>query len=469
MKLPFDTYLSPYTWRYGSNEMRKVWSEINRRKNMRKVWVELAKAQNKAGLIKKDELKDIIAHENDVDIERSREIEKEIYHEVMAEIKCFAEQCKIGGGKIHLGATSADILDNAEILQIKEGVEIIKKKLKELIKIFAEKIEEYQNLVCMGFTHLQPAEPTTLGYRLSLYTQDLLWDLEFLEKAETFIKGKGIKGAVGTGASYEKLLKGNKTSALELEKEITAGLGVEPVDVSGQTYPRKTDLIIIEALVNIASSIHKFNFDLRIMQSPAFGEWSEPRSSKRVGSSAMPFKKNPDKAEKVCSICRLVSSYLNTAWSNPSMSLLERTLDESANRRTFIPESFLIIDEAIITTALMVKDLVIFEKIIKANLEKFGIFSSTESLMMEAVKKGANRQDMHELIRDLSMKAWDEVSQGKPNPLKKLLLENKEIKKYLKAKGMEKLLDPGDHIGNAKQRTEFFLKKIKKCLLRKNK
>lgn len=464
MKLPFDTYLSPYTWRYGSNEMREIWSEVNRRKKMRKVWAELAKAQNKAGLVSKEELKDIISHQDDVDIERSHEIEKEIYHEVMAEIKTYTQQCKIGGGKIHLGATSTDILDNAEILQMKEAVTIIKNKLKELIKTFSIQIEKYQDLVCMGFTHLQPAEPTTLGYRLSLYAQDLLWDLEFLEKAETFVKGKGIKGAVGTGASYEKLLKDSKISSIELEKEIIKGLGLETIDVSGQTYPRKIDLIIIEALSNIASSIHKFNFDLRIMQSPTFGEWSEPRSSKRVGSSAMPFKKNPDKAEKVCSICRLVSSYLNVAWSNPSMSLLERTLDESANRRTFIPESFLIIDEAIITTNAMVKDLVVFEKVIKTNLEKFGIFSSTESLMMEAVKKGANRQDMHELIRELSMQAWDQVSQGKPNPLRNILLENKEIKKYLSEKETEKLLDPKDHIGNTKQRTKLFLKKIKKYL-----
>jgi adenylosuccinate lyase len=459
-RFDYSTYLSPFTWRYGSEEMRKIWSEINKRKLWRKIWVELAREQNKIGLVSKKELQDIIKHQNDIDIERAQEIEKEIYHDVMAEIKTFSEQCKIGGGKIHFGATSTDIIDNADIIQIKQALDLIKNKLRILLDNFAIQIEKYQNTVCMGYTHLQPAEPTILGYRLSLYAQDLLWDFEFIEKIESFIKGKGIKGAVGTSASYQKVLRNANLSAFEMEKDIMKALKLDPVEISGQTYPRKIDWFIVVMITNIAQSLHKFNFDLRIMQSPNFGEWSEPRSARRVGSSAMPFKKNPDKAEKVCSLCRYISSLLNVSWSNPALSLLERTLDDSASRRIFLPESFLAIDECLDTTNALVKDLVVFEDIIEINLQKYGIFSSTEGLMMELVKKGANRQEMHEAIRENSMLAWSHVSKGKKNDLVDLLSNDKRVLKYTSKEEVAKFFNPRDHIGIARERTRKFLKKL---------
>lgn len=461
MKFDYTTYLSPFTWRYGSVVMRTIWSEANKRKLWRKIWVALAKAQHKQGLVSKEELDDIIKHQNEIDIEKAHALEKEIYHEVMSEIKVFSTQCKIGGGKIHLGATSTDIIDNADILQIKEALNLIKIKLNNLLDNFSKQIEKHQNTVCMGYTHLQPAEPTTLGYRLTLYAQDLLWDLEFIEKIEPFIKGKGIKGAVGTSASYQKLLKETTVSSFDLEEEIMKSLGLDPIDVSGQTYPRKIDFFVIVALSNIAASLHKFNFDLRIMQSPNFGEWSEPRTSKRVGSSSMPFKKNPDKAEKVCSLCRHVASLLNVAWTNPALSLLERTLDDSANRRLFLPDSFLAIDECLETTNYFVKDLVFFEDAIEANLQKYGVFSCTESLMMELVKKGANRQEMHEAIMENSMKAWNEVSKGNKNNLVMLLSNDKRVLKYIPKEKIENFFDPKDHIGIAKERVKKFLIKLK--------
>lgn len=468
LKFNFSSYLSPFTWRYGSSQMRQIWSEENKRKLWRRVWVELARAQNKMGLVSRGELNDIIAHKNDIDIKKAHQIEKEIYHDVMAEIKVYASQCKTGGGKIHLGATSTDIIDNAEILQIKEALNLIKEGLVKLLKSFAGQIEKYQNTVCMGYTHLQPAEPTTLGYRLAFYAQDLLWDLQYIQKIEAFVKGKGIKGAVGTGASYEKLLKGTKYDVLELEKEIMSGLQLDPVEISSQTYPRKIDWLIVTALSNIAQSLHKFNFDLRLMQSPNFGEWSEPRSDKRVGSSAMPFKKNPDKAEKVCSLARYVSSLLNVAWSNGALSLLERTIDDSANRRIFFPESFLAIDECLITTNYFIKDLVVFENVIETNLKKYGIFSCTESLMMEAVKNGADRQKIHEVLREISMQAWQEVQAGNKNPMEELLLENKEIKKYLSKEEIKKLLDVKDHVGNAPRRARKLAGEINRLLTKVN-
>ena len=458
----YSTYLSPFTWRYGSEKMRKIWSEINKRKLWRKIWVELAILQHKKGLVSKQELDDLIKHQNDIDIEKAHEIEKEIYHDLMSEIKVYSSQCKTGGGKIHLGATSTDIIDNADIIQIRQSLDLIKKKLILLLGNFSKQIKKHQNTVCMGYTHLQPAEPTTLGYRLSFYAQDLLWDLEFIKKIEPFIKGKGIKGAVGTSASYQNLLNDMQLSTFKLEEDLMKRLNLDAVDISGQTYPRKIDLFIVVAISNIAASLHKFNFDLRIMQSPNFGEWSEPRNSKRVGSSAMPFKKNPDKAEKVCSLCRYVSSLLHVAWSNPALSLLERTLDDSANRRLFLPESFLAIDECLETTNHFVRDLVVFEDIIEENLRKYGIFSCTESLMMELVKKGANRHEIHEVIRENSMKAWEEVSKGNKNNLVDLLSNDKRMLKYVAKENIKNFFDPKAHIGIATERTRKFLIKLNK-------
>ncbi|MCL5432489.1 MAG: adenylosuccinate lyase [Patescibacteria group bacterium] len=462
LNFDYETYLSPFTWRYGSKEMREIWSDVNRRRLWRKNWVELARAQNKIGLVTKKELDDIVSHQNDIDIEKAHEIEKEIYHDVMAEIKTFASQCKVGGGKIHLGATSTDITDNAEIIQIREAITLIKNKLVELLQNFSLQIQKYQNTVCMGYTHLQPAEPTTLGYRLCVYAQDLLWDLEFIRIIEKFVRGKGIKGAVGTSASYQKLLKDKKSSALEFEKEIMKNLKLDPIIVSGQTYPRKIDWLVVVSLANIAQSLHKFNFDLRIMQSPNFGEWSEPRSKKRVGSSAMPFKKNPDKAEKNCSLCRYVSSLLNVAWSNPALTLLERTLDDSANRRIFIPETFLAIDECLTTTNSIIKDFVVFENVIDFNLQKYGIFSSTENLMMQLVKNGADRQEVHEIIRENSMIAWSNVSKGEKNNLIELLEKDNRVLKYISKDKIANFFNPKDHIGIAKERTKQFIKKLRK-------
>lgn len=281
----YETYLSPFTTRYGTSDMRKIWSEINRRHLWRKIWVSLAKEQHKVGLISKEEINDIIKYQNTLDIKRAKEIEHEVYHELMAELKTFEKQCAIGGGKLHLGATSTDILDNATILQIRQSINLIKKSLKELILQFGNKIKENKDLICMGYTHLQPAEPITLGYRLSFYAQELLTDLENLKNIEKMIKGKGIKGAVGTSASYTQLLKNLNIDAFEFEKRVMKNLKIKPMLITSQTYSRKIDFMIITALSNIATTLHKFSFDFRIMVTPQIGEWEELRDAKRIGSS----------------------------------------------------------------------------------------------------------------------------------------------------------------------------------------
>lgn len=443
----YTTYLSPFTWRYGSNELRSIWSEIHKRKLWRTIWVALAKAQHEENLITKEELDDLIKHQDEVDIEKAHDIEKEIRHDLMAEIKIFASQATVGGGKIHLGATSMDIEDNADALRIKESLEIIEKKLQTLLAAFAKKIEEYKSLSCMAYTHLQPAEPTTLGYRFCLYAQDILLDLQLLHFAKKQLKGKGLKGAVGTSASYVKLLDNEK--AQKLEEKVMQQLGIDASLVASQTAPRKLEYFVASALSSIAQSLYKFAFDVRLMQSPGFAEWQEPFQSKQVGSSAMPFKRNPIKSEQICSLARFIMSLAPITGENAAHMGLERTLDDSANRRVSMPEMFLATDEILQSSIGIVENLVINKKNIEKNLSLHGPFAATESLMMEAVKQGANRQEMHEVIRENALKAYDAMQQNGENTLAELLTNDERITKFIDKNGIPQLLDQKSHIGLA--------------------
>lgn len=457
-KYGFDTYLSPFTWRYGSEAMRHIWSETYKRLLWRKIWVALAEAQHKEGLVTKEELEDLKAHQNDVDIEKAHEIEKEIQHDLMAEVKTFAQQAVVGGGKIHLGATSMDIEDNADAIRQKESLEIIEQKLKEVLLVFKEKIEKHKDTACMAYTHLQPAQPTTLGYRFAFYAQDLLFDLKLLKFVQLNLKGKGFKGAVGTSASYTSLL--HSTKVQKMEDMVMKQLGIDAVTVTSQTGPRKLEFFVSMLLSSIAQSLYKFAFDVRIMQSPGFGEWQEPFGKNQVGSSAMPFKRNPVKSEQICSLARLIMNLSKVSLDNASHMLLERTLDDSANRRIFIPEMFLATDSILTSATNILKDLVINQSQIEKNLSLHGPFAATESILMEAAKKGANRQEMHEVLRDLSMQAWETIQDGEQNPLTKLLINDKRIMQFLEKNEIEKLLDPKTHIGLAKEFCEKFIKEM---------
>lgn len=454
----YSTYLSPFTWRYGSTAMRKIWSEENKRKLWRKIWVELASAQHKQGLLTKEELDDLIKYKDSVDIEKAHEIEKEIRHDLMAEIKTYAQQATIGGGKIHLGATSMDIEDNADTLRIKESLVLIEQQLQTLLQAFVKKIEEYKTTPCMGYTHLQPAEPTTLGYRFAFYAQDLLFDVKLFSFIKTMQKGKGMKGAVGTAASYTALVGEEK--AQQIENEVMQALGIDAVTIASQTSPRKLEYFVSMLLSSIAQSLNKFAFDLRLMQSPGFGEWQEPFGQKQVGSSAMPFKRNPWKAEQICSLARIVFHLAETARDNASLMLLERTLDDSANRRIYIPEMFLAIDEMLTSATKIVEGLVINEKQITKNLAVYGPFSATESILMESVKNDANRQEVHEILRENSLKAYEIMQETGINPLQDLLLHDDRLTNFVPKSVMETLFDPNKHIGTAPQQCEKLLKEI---------
>lgn len=457
----FSTYVSPFTWRYGSADMREIFSEKHKYETWRRIWVTLAEIQYQAGLITREELQDLKDHERDIDIKRILEIETETRHDVMAAIKEFAEKAKKGGGKIHLGATSMDIVDNAETLRMKEALRVIQDRIRRLLRLFAEKITLYADLPCMGYTHLQPAEPTTVGYRFAFYAQDLMIDYEQLLFILSTLKSKGMKGAVGTAAGYASLLQGNKMYPAQMEERMMKKLGLDAVQVSSQVSPRKYDFFVLSSLASIASSVAKFAGDLRILQSPLFGEWSEPFGKKQVGSSAMPFKKNPINSEKICSLARYVLQLPAVSLENATLSYLERTLDDSANRRLIIPEAFLTVDEILITAEKIITDLVINETRIAHNFSQYAPFAASETILMATVKKGADRQKMHDVLKDLAMLAWAQVQQGRPNPMEELMRNSKDIMKYVTKQELERLFHVDKHVGDAPERAMELVKKIK--------
>jgi len=457
----FDTYLSPLTWRYGSDEMRKIFSEKHKYELWRKIWIALAETQHQVGLVSSQELEDLKKNEKNIDIKKIFELERDTKHDVVAAIKEFAEKAKVGGGKIHLGATSMDIVDNADMVRIMEALEIVEKKVVIILNLLADKIDEYSDFPCLGYTHLQPAEPTTVGYRLAFYAQDLLLSYESIQFAKKTIKGKGIKGAVGTAASYKELLKDKSLSADQLETKVMKSLGINAALISGQVYPRLYDLIVLNSLVMVTSALAKFAGDLRILQSPLYGEWSEPFGKKQVGSSAMPFKKNPISSENICSLARLVAALPQTARENATLSYLERTLDDSANKRIVIAEAFLTTDQILMTAEKIIAGLVINKERITFNLNQFASFAASESIILEAVKKGANRQEMHEVLRINSIIAWGDIQNGKKNPMMELLVNDKLVKKYLNKEELEKLMEVENHIGDAPERAKKLVKIIK--------
>lgn len=459
--MDYSTYISPFSWRYSSADMRYIFSEKHKYELWRKIWLALARTQHEAGLVSKEEYADLAKQENNIDIKRILEIEKETKHDVVAAIREFAEKAPIGGGKIHLGATSMDVVDNADMLRTKEALILIEKRIKSTLVLLVALIEKYATTPCIGYTHLQPAEPTTVGYRFAVYAQDLFGVLQQLHFVQKTIKGKGMKGAVGTAASYTALLKGNKMNASMLEKKVMDKLGLSAVLIATQVYPRQFDFMVLSALASLSSSLAKFAGDLRILQSPNIGEWSESFGTKQVGSSAMPFKKNPINAENICSLARYVARLPEVALENSTLSYLERTLDDSANKRLIIPEGFMAADQILLTAEKILAGIVINEKRIAQNLEMYAPFAATEAILMAAVKKGASRQKMHEVLRTISMEAWTAIQNGKQNPMLTLLTTHKAVVSYLSKKEVGDLMNVTHHIGNAPMRALQLAKEIR--------
>lgn len=454
-----ETFISPFTWRYGSAEMRGIWSEYHRRKLWRRVWVALATAQAEAGLVTLEQVDDLRAHQDEIDLPRALEFEAELRHDVMSEIRTYAEQCAVGGGIIHLGATSMDILDNADALRLREAAALIQKRLRDLLDVLAAQIEQWADVPAMGFTHLQPAEPTTIGYRLAQYGQDLLMDWQAL--GGLVIRGKGIKGAVGTAASYTALLEGSPLSAADLEARVMTLLGLDTFEAATQIYPRKQDWMIGSALAGIAGSLYRFAFDLRLLQSPPVGEWAEPFGKKQVGSSAMPFKRNPIKAENIDSLGRWVAAQIPVLWHNAAHSLLERTLDDSANRRIVLPEIFLAVDEMLIQARGLIEGLVIDQAAVARNLTIYGPFAATERLLMALARAGADRQEMHERLREHSLQAWSAIRDGRPNPLVEALANDEAMLAYLPGEAIREAMSGSAYLGNAPEKARLMAETIR--------
>jgi adenylosuccinate lyase len=316
----------------------------------------------------------------------------------------------------------------------------------------------------MAYTHLQPAEPTTLGYRLALYAQDLLEHLASLDRLTADLRGKGFKGAVGTAASYQELLAETGTSPAELEAHVMEALGLPTFLITAQTYPRVQDYRVLTTLAGLAASLHKFAFDLRLMQSPGFGEVSEPFGARQVGSSTMPFKRNPVGAEKICSLARYVAALPGVAWSNAAEALLERTLDDSANRRAILPEAFLACDEILMTAAKLAGGLVVDPAACASNVEKFGPFAATERVLMALVRAGADRQRTHERLREHSLKAWKAVAAGRPNPLAESVALDAEFLRFLQPARLREFMNANQYVGTAIGRADALVVEIQRAL-----
>lgn len=457
--MDYRTYASPFSWRYGRAELRSLFSEEERRKLWRAVWVALARAQAKRGLVTQAEVADLEAHAGDVDIEAALAIEREIHHDLMAEIRVFAAQAKVGGGKLHLGATSMDIEDTVETYRLRVALAAVGANVRALLGAFATRIRQYGDLVCMAFTHLQPAEPTTLGYRLAVYAQDLLIDDTNLRFVFDQLTTKGLRGAVGTAASYEHLLDHNGAS-IEFERDVLEHFGLQARDVSTQTYTRKLDYLLLSGLAGLGASLSKFAADIRILSSPEFGEVAEPFGKSQVGSSAMPFKRNPILCERIDSLARLLVGYADVAWQNAATNYLERTLDDSANRRTILPEALLCADEIVTLARKVIDGLRVEERRIAHNLRTYGPFAGTEAVMMEGARAGGDRQDLHERIRGAAMVAWDALARGEDNPLAQTLAADEALTALLDPAEIRRLLDPGKHVGTAPARARALADRI---------
>ena len=461
MSKTFDhsTYLSPFTWRYGSREMREIWSEIHRRRLWRRVWVALAEAQHSLGLFPREKVDDLRAHMEEIDLERALEIEAQVGHDVMAEIKAFAERCPVGGGVIHLGATSADITDNADVLRMGEALDLVIDRTRALIRSLADETMRWADTPCVAFTHLQRAEITTVGYRLAVHLQDLWEDFQALRETRHRLRGKGFKGAVGTYASYAHLL-GSVEAAVEMERLALDALGLEAYPVTTQVYPRRQDWEVLSTLAGLAGSLYRLAFDVRLLQSPLAGEWGEPFGEKQVGSSAMPFKRNPVRMEKVDSLARLVPRFAQVAWENAAHSLLERTLDDSANRREALPTAFLAVDEMLRTVTKVISALVVDEKTVERNLRVHAPFAATEVMLMEATKAGGDRQALHEALRELSLRAWEAVREGADNPLPDLVAQDQRFSSLLGRERLEEIFDVSSYVGAAPERARAMAEEV---------
>ncbi len=468
-----DRYQSPLSERYASKEMQYIFSPDMKFRTWRKLWIALAETEKELGLSQDGEpvitdemIEELKSHAEDINYEVAKEREKQVRHDVMSHVYAYGKQCPKAAGIIHLGATSCYVGDNTDIIVMTEALRLIKKKLINVIQVLADFAEEYKGLPTLGFTHFQPAQPTTVGKRACLWIQEFLLDMEELEFVLSNMKLLGSKGTTGTQASFLELFDGDQETIDKIDPMIARKMGYEDCyTVSGQTYSRKIDTRVLNVLAQIAASAHKMSNDIRLLQH--LKEIEEPFEKDQIGSSAMAYKRNPMRSERIASLARFVMvDALNPAMTSATQ-WFERTLDDSANKRLAIPEGFLAVDGILDLCLNVVDGLVVYPKVIEKRLMSELPFMTTENIMMDAVKKGGNRQELHERIRELSMKAARGIKiEGEDNHLLKLIAEDEAFRMSLEE--LEEMMDPVKYVGRSKEQVEAFLKSQIRPLLEAN-
>ena len=469
-----DRYTSPLSERYASKEMQYIFSQDMKFTTWRKLWIALAETEMELGLsengkpvITQEQIDELKAHVNDINYDVAKEREKQVRHDVMSHVYAYGQQCPKAAGIIHLGATSCYVGDNTDIIVMHEALKLVHKKLVNVIAELAAFADKYKNLPTLAFTHFQPAQPTTVGKRATLWTQEFLMDLEDLEYVMNSLKLLGSPGPPGTQASFLELFDGDQETIDKIDPMIAAKMGFkECYAVSGQTYSRKVDTRVANILAGIAASAHKMSNDIRLLQH--LKEVEEPFEKSQIGSSAMAYKRNPMRSERIASLSRYVMiDALNPAITSATQ-WFERTLDDSANKRLSIPEGFLAIDGILDLCLNVVDGLVVYDKVITKHMMAELPFMATENIMMDAVKNGGNRQELHEKIRTLSMEAGKTVKQeGKDNNLLELIAADPEFNLTLEE--LQATMEPAKYVGRAPIQVEKFLANVVQPVLDANK
>ncbi len=463
-----DKYVSPLSERYASREMQYIFSPDMKFKTWRKLWIALAESEMELGLnITQEQIDELKANAENINYEDAKEREKLVRHDVMSHVYAYGLQCPKAKGIIHLGATSCYVGDNTDIIIMTEGLRLVRKKLLNVINELSKFAEQYKATPTLAFTHFQPAQPTTVGKRATLWLMELKLDLDDLDYLLDHMMLLGSKGTTGTQASFLELFEGDHKKVKELEEKIAQKMGFEKCfPVSGQTYSRKMDTRVLNVLSGIAASAHKFSNDIRLLQH--LKEIEEPFEKNQIGSSAMAYKRNPMRSERIASL----ANYVMVTALNPAITSatqwFERTLDDSANKRLSVPESFLAVDGILDLYLNVVDGLVVYDKVITKRLMSELPFMATENIMMDAVKAGGDRQEMHEKIRELSMQAGANVKQkGLDNNLLELIAADEAFN--LSEEDLQKTMDPSKYVGRAPQQVEEFLNEEIKPVLEVNK
>lgn len=460
----YNSYVSPFSTRYASKEMQYVFSANMKFTTWRRLWLSLAKAEKTLGLdITDAQLNEMAAHLDDVDYAVAEAREKEVRHDVMAHVYTFGKACPTAAPIIHLGATSCYVGDNADIIGLREAMKIVEKKLCSVIANLSEFALKYKDMPCLAYTHLQPAQATTVGKRATLWINELLYDLDELRYRLSSLKMLGSKGTTGTQASFMELFEGDSEKVKKLEELICADFGFDGVvPVSGQTYSRKVDAAILATLSGIAQSAYKFANDLRILQS--FKEMEEPFEAHQIGSSAMPYKRNPMRSERICALARyVICDSLNPAFT-AATQWFERTLDDSANKRISVAEAFLAVDSILNIYMNVTNGLVVYPKMVRSRLMAELPFMASENIMMDAVKRGGNRQELHERIREHAMAAGKVVKElGEPNDLLERIAADPAF--GLSMEDLDKIVVPENYTGRSAEQVKEFIENCVKPAL----